>query len=69
MENITFRSPNIDCPHCIENIKRKIGNTYGVSEVQGDPVKKQVTITYDPSQTTPDNLKEAMADAGYPIAA
>ncbi len=69
MEKITFTSPNVDCAHCIESLRHKIGNLSGVIEVQGDPAKKEVAITYDPSLIQPDAIKGAMADAGYPAAA
>ncbi|MBI2864629.1 MAG: heavy-metal-associated domain-containing protein [Chloroflexi bacterium] len=69
MEKTKLVSRNIDCPHCIENIKHKIGNVYGVARVEGDPARKEVTVTYDPAKIGIDAIKDAMADAGYPVAA
>ncbi len=67
MDKLKLKSANIDCPHCVENIRHKVGNVYGVDEVQGDASRKEVTITYDPRKVKPDSIKEAMADAGYPV--
>lgn len=67
MDKIKMTAPNIDCPHCVENIRHKVGNIDGVAEVHGDPGRKEVTVTYDPGKIKPDAIKEAMADAGYPV--
>ncbi len=69
MQTTKLRSANISCAHCVENIRRKVGKMYGVEEVHGDPDRKEVTVTYDPGKTNLEAVKEAMADAGYPVAA
>ncbi len=69
MEKAKLVSRNIDCPHCIESIKHKIGNVYGVTGVEGDATKKEVMVTFDPTKIRLDAIKEAMADAGYPVGA
>mgnify|MGYP005845856253 FL=1 len=49
-------------------IKRAVGRIPGVSSVEGDPASKNVTVSYDPAQTSLDQIKQAMADEGYPVA-
>jgi copper chaperone len=47
MEKATFRIPNISCSHCIMTIERELKETKGVSKVEGDPDKKEITVEWD----------------------
>lgn len=66
MEKVTLRAPDISCMHCVMAIERAVGKLEGVSRVEGDPKSKQVEVTYDPQRVTLDQIKQAMADEGYP---
>ena len=51
MESKTFFIPNISCGHCVMSIKKELSGIEGVSQVEGDPDSKKVTIAYDAPAT------------------
>ncbi len=67
MEKATLHSPNISCGHCIMAIKRAVSKLEGVSSVEGDPGKKEVTVEYDPVRVALDKIEATMAEEGYPV--
>jgi copper chaperone len=61
----TFHIPNISCGHCVRSIKSELEEVRGVSRVDGDPDKKEITVEYE----NPDALKticETLIDMNYP---
>ncbi|HEX2924187.1 MAG TPA: heavy-metal-associated domain-containing protein [Chloroflexota bacterium] len=68
METKTLKAPNISCMHCVGAIKRAVGKLDGVSEVEGNPTTREVTVTFDPARVDLAKIKDAMAEEGYPAA-
>ncbi|MHB1135024.1 MAG: heavy-metal-associated domain-containing protein [Chloroflexota bacterium] len=68
METKTLNAPGINCGHCVMSVKRALGTLAGVSAVEADAGTKDVTVTYDPATVTLEDIKGAMAAAGYPAA-
>jgi len=66
MATKTFSVPKISCNHCVMTIKRELSALSGVTGVEGDVARKQVTVTY---KTDADlaKVRETMAEIGYPI--
>lgn len=67
METATLHAPGISCGHCVMAIKRTVSKLEGVSSVEGDPATKQVQVTYDPQRVSLAQIKQAMAEEGYPV--
>src|SRR5262249_40407660 len=61
----TFKAPNIVCDGCAETIKKAVGSVAGVSDVRVEVPSKTVVVTHD-GQTQREQLRGAMAEAGYP---
>lgn len=57
----TVFTTDIDCPHCAKKITDSIPFEKGVKDVKVDVPTKKVTISYDASKTTQDNLLKAFA--------
>ena len=68
MENTTLYAPDISCMHCIGAIKRAVGKMEGVGAVEGDPSTKKVQVSFDPGKVNLAQIKQIMAEEGYPIA-
>ncbi len=66
METKTLHAPGISCMHCVGAIKRAVGNLEGVSSVEGNPATKDVQVTFDPKKVDLAQIRQAMADEGYP---
>ena len=67
MENRTFSIPNISCGHCVMTIKREIGEIDGVSNVDGDPDKKEITVDWS-TPASLEKIKSVLNEINYPAA-
>ena len=61
----TFTVPNISCHHCVAAIKNELATIKGVTKVEGDPPKKQVTVSWD-APADEGAIRKAMAGINYP---
>jgi len=66
METDTFSVPNISCGHCVMSIQRELGEIEGISKVEGDPEKKEITIEWD-LPATPEKIKSTLKEINYPV--
>ena len=65
MESKTFSIPNISCGHCVMSIKNELIEIEGVSNVEGDPDSKKVTVEYD-APVTLEKIKSTLEEINYP---
>jgi copper chaperone CopZ len=55
------------CPACVVTVKEVAGKISGVIETDVSLAGQDVIVKYRDKQTNPDQIKEAVARAGYPI--
>ena len=67
MESNKFSVPNISCGHCVMAIQNELGEMDGVSKVEGDPAKKEVTVDWD-TPATLEKIKSTLQEINYPAA-
>ena len=67
METIELSIPGISCNHCVMTVKRESGFVDGADFVEGDVDAKTATFTVSGPEALA-ALKEALAEAGYPVA-
>ena len=67
MESRKLYIPNISCHHCIMTIQRELKDLDGVSKVDGDPGKKEVTVEWT-SPATLDSILALLEEINYPPA-
>lgn len=53
------------CSGCERTVSRVIANLEGVSSSKADLASSTVTVEYDPSKVTIDNIKDAVNSVGY----
>jgi copper chaperone len=64
MERLRLEIDGMSCQHCVRAVT---GALQGLPGVTVEEVAiGHATVAYDPGQTTPDALLEAVADEGYP---
>jgi copper chaperone CopZ len=68
MTTITVTAPDISCGGCVSHIQKDVNTLEGVLSVTGDIATKQVTITFDESKVSREQIAATMDEAGYPIA-
>jgi len=67
MEKTKLRVPNISCGHCVMAIKRELAEIAGVSRVEGDPQKKEITVEWNQPATL-EKIKSILREINYPAA-
>ena len=65
MEKKTFYIPNISCGHCVNTIKNELEDLNGISAVEGNQDKKEITVKYE-SPATIEIIKDTLAEINYP---
>ena len=59
-------APAIHCEGCAGSIKRSLGKLPGVQEVEVDVAGKNVSVAFDPAQTSAEAIRARLAAAGFP---
>ncbi|MBN1102594.1 MAG: heavy-metal-associated domain-containing protein [Deltaproteobacteria bacterium] len=65
MESKKLSIPNISCGHCVMNIKRELGDVPGVTKVDGDPVTKEITVSWE-APATLEKIAATLKEINYP---
>ena len=66
METMTMRIDGMSCGHCVKAVRDALGDVPGVQVRQVDV--GSATVAYDPSVARPEQVAEAVRDAGYEVA-
>jgi copper ion binding protein len=66
METKTMRIDGMSCGHCVRAVRDALGEVPGV-QVQRVDVGS-VTVAYDPAVARPEQIADAVRDAGYDVA-
>jgi len=67
METKKLSIPTISCGHCVMTIKRELGEIAGVSKVEGDPQKKEITVEWNQPANL-DKIKATLKEINFPAA-
>jgi RNA polymerase sigma-70 factor (ECF subfamily) len=65
MRTIQLKVPTIKCDGCVEKIRGALSKRRGVQTVEGDPDRKEITVTFNPDQLGDGEIRIAVADAGF----
>ncbi len=60
-----IQSPSIVCGSCVKTIQKALTQVKGVKEVTGDPKAKTISVKYESSAVTLDQLENTITRAGY----
>ncbi len=66
MQEVTLNVPKMSCGHCKMTVENAGGSLGGVKSISADPQTKAVDISYDESAVSLDEIRKALAEAGYP---
>lgn len=64
---VSFSVPSISCSACSSKIQEGVKDLKGVSNVLIDLKSQQVKVEYNPSELSPDEIKEHISTMGYEI--
>ena len=69
MNKKTYQVPDVSCGHCKASIERALGAMGGIETVKVEVDQKTVDVAYDENMVTEEQIKAALAEEGYPVAA
>ena len=65
MKEIKLKIEGMHCTGCSTRLERVLNNLEGVEEAKVSLEENQATIKFDETKTNIENIKEAIADAGF----
>ena len=65
----TLKVPDMSCGHCKAAVEGELNRLSGVESSNADIEKGTVEVTYDEGTVTTEDLKGAIEEAGYTVAA
>lgn len=65
VEKVVIKTPTVQCEQCKDRIENYLKREPGISAVKVDYKKKTTTITYLTDRNNVEQLKTAIANAGY----
>jgi copper chaperone len=69
MTEKTLRVPDMHCGHCKAAVEGELSKLSGVESSLADVEKGTVEVTYDEGKVSTEDLKVAIEEAGYTVAA
>ncbi len=69
MTEKTFKVPEMSCGHCKAAVEGELSKLSGVEHSNADVEKGTVEVSYDEGTVTTEDLKDAIEEAGYTVAA
>ena len=67
-ERVVLSVPGINCQGCVDRIRDHLIREKGIKRVEGDPVKKTISVAYEIHKTGKNRIKELIAGLGYTLA-
>jgi mercuric ion binding protein len=65
VQKTVIKTPTVQCDMCKDKIEKYLFRTEGVTAAKVDVKKKTTTVTYITDRTNVENIKAAIANAGY----
>jgi copper chaperone len=69
MAEKTLKIPDMSCGHCKAAVEGELNKLSGVERANADVEKGTVEVSYDEGTVTTEDLKGAIEEAGYTVAA
>jgi copper chaperone len=69
MTEKTLRVPDMSCGHCKAAVEGELNRLSGVQRANADLEKGTVEVSYDEGTVSTEDLKGAIEEAGYTVAA
>ncbi len=65
IQNVTIKTPTVQCESCKKRIEEFLKRDEGITKVNVDFKKKITKVTFVAERTNLENVKAAIANAGY----
>lgn len=68
VSQVVLSVPDVSCAHCVAAVQDAVGGLRGVDSVAVDLASKQVEVGFQPDVVNLTEIRQALDDAGYPVA-
>ena len=68
MQTVTLNIDGMTCGGCVKSVTRLLEGVEGVEKAEVSLENKNAVVEFDPAQTNPAALIEAVEDGGYDVA-
>ena len=69
MRQETVKVEGMTCQHCVQIITDALKNITGLSTVNVDLVKKEVSVEFNENKTTPHKISDKIIEVGFELPA
>ena len=69
MTEQTLNVPDMSCGHCKTAVESELSKLSGVKRANADVEKGTVEVSYEEGKVSTEDLKDAIEEAGYTVAA
>ena len=66
MQTAKLTAEKMSCGHCKMAVEAAAGGLSGVESVTADPQSKEIEVTWDENVVSLEDIRKAIATAGYP---
>ena len=66
-KSITFQVTGMKCGGCENTLTTKLSALNGVHSVKVSHQEKQVDVDYNPTEIDPDDIEDAISEAGFKV--
>lgn len=66
MEKV-LKVQGMSCAHCVRSVEESVGELEGISTVEVNLDRGEVTVDFDQQVVTLDQVKETIEDQGYDV--
>ncbi|MDF2566970.1 MAG: hypothetical protein K0R90_426 [Oscillospiraceae bacterium] len=67
MEKVVLNVDGMSCSHCENAVKGAVGGLSGVNDVSVSLEDKTVSVAFDSSKVSVEDIKSAIEDQGYDV--
>lgn len=67
MQTVTIKIKGMTCMGCVNSIKNVLKNLPGIAQLEVTLDPAQAVVQFDPASINPNQLKEAIIDAGFDV--
>jgi len=67
VRTVNLKVPTIKCEGCVEEIRETLTKRSGVAGVEGDPARKDISVTFDPDRLADADIRAVVADPGFAV--
>ena len=65
MNTVVLTVPNMDCAGCLITIRMAVSQLLETAEVSGDFASRELTVEYNSSEVTVEEIQQTLASVGY----